>query len=234
MTDWLIDKSALVRPADSPDAAEWANRIERGLVRISTVTRLEVGFSARSGAAARAAGATPPLSAMPVEYLTPTIEDRAVQAQLSLADQGRHRAPSIPDLLLATTTELASRTVLHLDRDFDLIAALTGQPVERLTVGKLRRRSRLTGRQRAPPPERRPVPRRRRHEHGAVNTSRRCMVMQPDIQRRVSATSRRRSRSVDSAHRHVEEGRADRKVCTGGSTPGLDRPGYFGAPLLAV
>ena len=43
MTSWLIDKSALVRLAVSRDATEWAGRIERGLVRITTVTRLEVG-----------------------------------------------------------------------------------------------------------------------------------------------------------------------------------------------
>jgi len=49
VSDWLIDKSALVRLANSPDATEWANRIERGLVPITTVTRLEVGYSARSG-----------------------------------------------------------------------------------------------------------------------------------------------------------------------------------------
>ncbi len=34
VTDWLIDKSALVRLASSPDAARWAARIERGLVRM--------------------------------------------------------------------------------------------------------------------------------------------------------------------------------------------------------
>ena len=44
MTTWLIDKSALVRLAASPDATEWAARIERGLVRISTVTRLELAI----------------------------------------------------------------------------------------------------------------------------------------------------------------------------------------------
>jgi predicted nucleic acid-binding protein len=49
VTSWLIDKSALVRLGISPDAAQWADRIERGLVRIATVTRLEVGYSARSG-----------------------------------------------------------------------------------------------------------------------------------------------------------------------------------------
>ena len=134
VTDWLVDKSALVRLGDSPDAEEWANRIERGLVRITTVTRLEVGYSARSAAQARAAFSTPPLSAMPVEYLTPVIEDRALEVQQMLAGKGQHRAPSIPDLLIAATAELAGLTVLHLDKDFELIAKLTGQVIERLRV----------------------------------------------------------------------------------------------------
>jgi predicted nucleic acid-binding protein len=134
VTSWLIDKSALVRLAVSPDAAEWAARIERGLVRITTVTRLEAGYSARSGAELRAGFLRSPLSAMPVEYLTPAIEDRAVQILTLLADRGQHRAPSVPDLIIAATAELAGLTVLHLDKDFDLIAEITGQPVERLNV----------------------------------------------------------------------------------------------------
>ena len=118
--------------ASSPAAAEWARRIERGLVRIATVTRLEVGFSARSGPDLRTAMRQPPLASMPVEYLTPAIEDRAVHVQLLLADQGQHRAPAVPDLLIAAAAELAGLTVLHLDKDFDLIASITGQPTERL------------------------------------------------------------------------------------------------------
>lgn len=132
MSDYLIDKSALVRLAYSPDAAEWAVRIERGLVRITTVTRLEVAYSARTAAAARSVFRTPPISAMPVEYLTPAIEDRALEVQLSLAAKGKHRAPSIPDLIIAATAELVGLIILHLDKDFDLIAGLTGQPIERL------------------------------------------------------------------------------------------------------
>jgi predicted nucleic acid-binding protein len=132
VTDWLIDKSALVRLGNSPDAAEWAGRIERGLVRVTTMTRLEVGYSARTAAEARSVFGTPPISMMPVEYLTPAIEDRALEVQQLLANQGQHRAPSIPDLLIAATAELAGLTVLHLDKDFDLIAELTGQPSERL------------------------------------------------------------------------------------------------------
>lgn len=132
MTTWLIDKSALVRLGASADAATWATRIQRGLVRISTLTRLEVGFSARSANELRQSSAKPPLASMPVEYLTPRIEDRAVEVQLALADLGQHRAPSIPDLLVAATGEAAGLTVLHLDKDFEIIAEITGQAIERL------------------------------------------------------------------------------------------------------
>ena len=132
MTTWLIDTSALVRLAASSDAAVWADRIQRGLVRISTLTRLEVGFSARSANELRQSTVKPPLASMPVEYLTPIIEDRAVAVQLELADLGQHRAPSIPDLLIAASAESAGLTVLHLDKDFEIIAEITGQPVERL------------------------------------------------------------------------------------------------------
>ena len=132
---WLIDKSALVRLAASPDAAEWAERIERGLVRITTVTRLEVGYSARSGPdlPARPPAAAPVIDASR-NLFTPAVEDRAVEILTLLADRGQHRAPSIPDLIIAATAELAGLTVLHLDKDFDVIAQITGQPVERLNI----------------------------------------------------------------------------------------------------
>jgi predicted nucleic acid-binding protein len=134
VTSWLIDKSALIRLGASPDAVEWATRIERGLVRITTVTRLEVGYSARSGPDLRTGLQQPPLSSMPVEYLTPAIEDRSVEVLALLADRGQHRAPSIPDLIIAAAAELAGLTVVHLDKDFDVIAEITGQPVERLKI----------------------------------------------------------------------------------------------------
>jgi predicted nucleic acid-binding protein len=134
VTDWLVDKSALVRLGRSPQADVWASRIQRGLVRITTVTRLEVGFSARSAVEAREAFRQVPLSMMPVEYLTPVIEDRALEVQLLLAERGQHRAPSIPDLLIAACAERAELIVLHLDKDFDLIAEVTGQRVEQLEM----------------------------------------------------------------------------------------------------
>jgi predicted nucleic acid-binding protein len=101
MTTWLIDKSALVRLAASPDAAEWAGRVGRGLVRIAAVTRLEIGYSARSRPELRAGLRQPPMSSVPVEYLTPAIEDRAAEILARLVGRGQHRAPSIPDLIIA-------------------------------------------------------------------------------------------------------------------------------------
>lgn len=129
---WLIDKSALVRLGCSHDSQTWASRIERGLVHISNVTRLEIGYSAQSGDIARREFRESPLVAMPVEYLTPAIEDRALEVQLLLADRGGHRGPSIPDLIIAATAELSGLIVLHVDKDFDTIAAITAQPLTRL------------------------------------------------------------------------------------------------------
>lgn len=131
---WLIDKSALVRSGTSPDAGLWASRIERGLVRIATVTLLEVGYSARGAEDLRAGLHEPPVGSMPVEHTTPTAEDRAVEVLALLADRGHHRGPSVPDLLIAAVAEMAGLVVLHDDKHFDLIASITRQSVERLAT----------------------------------------------------------------------------------------------------
>jgi predicted nucleic acid-binding protein len=129
---WLIDKSALVRLGTSTDADTWADRIGRGLVHVTTLTLLAVGFSARTARDLRNASSEPPLSLMPVEYLTPVMEQRAIEIQARLADLGQHRAPGIPDLLIAAAAERAGHTILHLDKDFEIIASVTGQATERL------------------------------------------------------------------------------------------------------
>jgi len=129
---WLIDKSALVRLDDSQEQQLWAERVERGLVHITTMTLLEAGYSARSAAAMSELLDRPPLSLMPVEYLTPAAEKRAADVLRGLAIRGQHRAPSIPDLLIAAAAETARLTVLHVDKDFELIAGITGQQMQRL------------------------------------------------------------------------------------------------------
>ena len=71
---------------------------ERGLVRITTVTRLETGYPlvVRRW---RPVFTAAPVSAMPVEYMTPTIEDRAVQGPAGTGRQGP--APRAVDFRLA-------------------------------------------------------------------------------------------------------------------------------------
>ncbi len=49
--------------------------------------------------------------------------------QLAAAGPLHHRRVTLPDLLVAAAAELAEVPVLHYDRDFELIAGVTGQPV---------------------------------------------------------------------------------------------------------
>jgi len=132
VTSWLVDKSALVRLPLAIDREMWESRLQRGLLRVSNVTLLEVGYSAISAKVARDAVSTPPMSLMPVEFLTPGIEQRALDVQIQLAERGEHRAASIPDLLVAATAEKLGLTALVVGKDFALIAQVTGQPIETL------------------------------------------------------------------------------------------------------
>lgn len=52
---------------------------------------------------------------------------RASQVQRLLAESGL-RGRKVPSLLVAATAEAAGMTVLHYDRDFEVIARVTGQP----------------------------------------------------------------------------------------------------------
>ena len=136
MTDalqrWLVDASALAVIPRSPDVDLWSSRIQRGLIHVSTVTRMEVAFTARNGPDLRRLLTTSPMSALITESVTPAIEARALEVLGLLADRGQHRAASIPDLLVAATAESKNLTVLHRDKDFELIAEITGQPLERI------------------------------------------------------------------------------------------------------
>lgn len=58
--------------------------------------------------------------------------ERALDICQALAEKGGslHRPPSMPDAMIAVAAERAGLTVLHYDKDFDLIAGVTGQPCE--------------------------------------------------------------------------------------------------------
>jgi hypothetical protein len=132
VTGWLIDKSALVRLGEAKELNAWLERINEGQVYLSSITRLEIGYSARSHKDLVKSFSSLPLSRMKVEPLTPAIEDRAWEVLQLLAKKGQHRAPSLPDLLIAATAEKHGFSLLHVDKDFELINKITGQSVERL------------------------------------------------------------------------------------------------------
>jgi len=134
MTEWIIDKSAYEKLSKSPDIPEWTSRMRRGLVRVITPTLLELGHSARNGLDWESRIANEPTNWLIVEDIEPDMERRALEVQRLLAMKGQHRAPSVVDLLVAAAAELHRLVVLHDDRDFDLIAGITGQKMERLRL----------------------------------------------------------------------------------------------------
>ena len=131
---WPIDTSAINRLPESPHSKLWIERIEQGQVHISAITRLEIGYCARSFKDLEDTFSSPPISMMPIQGLTPAIEELAWQTLRLLAKKGQHRAPSIPDLLISATAKLTGMKVLHNDKDFELIAKVTGQSVEKLKL----------------------------------------------------------------------------------------------------
>jgi predicted nucleic acid-binding protein len=126
---YLADKSALAR-LDHPEVAAWLEpRILDGEVARCSIIDMELLFSARSHSdfvaihADRVAG-------FPLVDTTQADFERATSVMEKLARTGKHRAASIPDLLIAAVAERAGLVVVHHDSDFDLIAEVTGQPMQ--------------------------------------------------------------------------------------------------------
>lgn len=125
---YLADTSAIARIGKPGVAARLLPLVEAGLVARCTITDLEAGVSARSGAdwprtrRARAAWPKAPIDR--------AVLDRAYEVQGVLAGGGLHRTVKIGDLLIAAAAESTGLVVLHYDRDFDRISAVTHQPVE--------------------------------------------------------------------------------------------------------
>jgi len=68
--------------------------------------------------------------AWPFVAMDQAILDRAVDVQDALARKSQQRGAKIADSLIAAAAESAALVILHYDRDFDLIAGVTGQPTE--------------------------------------------------------------------------------------------------------
>ncbi|WP_375501986.1 PIN domain nuclease [uncultured Jatrophihabitans sp.] len=125
---FLADTSAVARIGQPQIGARLRPLIEAGLVARCTITDLEAGVSARSGADwNRTRSARSP---WPQAEIDQPVLDRALDVQGRLADDGLQRAVKLGDLVIAAAAERAELVVLHYDRDFDRIAGITGQPTE--------------------------------------------------------------------------------------------------------
>lgn len=125
---YLIDKSALARMQVETVRARLAPIIEAGEVATCAIIDLEVLFSARNHEDHQRTRQRRSLAYRSVP-ITETILQRATDIQAELARSGRHRVP-IADLIIAATAEAYDLTILHYDRDYDLIAEITRQPTE--------------------------------------------------------------------------------------------------------
>jgi hypothetical protein len=125
---YLVDKSAWARADKSAVRDALQSMLIRGLVGTTGIIDLEMLYSARSGDEHdRVQQRRQAFEWFPT---TDEVVSRAIEVQNSLAHKGCHRALSVPDLLIAATAERHGLTVVHYDGDYDLIAEVTGQPMQ--------------------------------------------------------------------------------------------------------
>jgi predicted nucleic acid-binding protein len=125
----LADTSALARLHRPEVAAVLGPLIETGLVATCGVVEFGIGWATRSGAELDQVRADRDEG---YEWLATHDIDwrRALTVQAELWRCGRVRAVGFPDLLIAAVAEREQVAVLHYDSDFDIIAGVTGQPVQ--------------------------------------------------------------------------------------------------------
>lgn len=127
---YLIDKSALARVERSPAArAAFFALDDAGTLATCAITDLEIGYSARNVREYDSVDSDRRTLYVDLP-VTKAVCQRAKQVQRELAHRAQHRGPGVADLLIAACAELNDAVVVHYDRDFDAVAAITGQPVQ--------------------------------------------------------------------------------------------------------
>jgi predicted nucleic acid-binding protein len=129
-SQFLIDTSALARLMHSEaETYGWDQAVTAGLVAVCPITELEYFYSARSQTD-RERGIEDMRQLFGWVPVDDRAYDRAWQVQDLLTAKGQHRSAGPVDLVVAATAELRGLTLLHRDRDFDRIAAVTGQALQ--------------------------------------------------------------------------------------------------------
>lgn len=123
----LVDTSVLKRLSVPAVRAAVEPLAETGQLARTSISDLEVGYSARNAREwDRLLGA---LDVLALVETTAAHVLRAKQVQRHLASKIQ-RGRKIPDLLIAAAAEAERLTVLHYDQDFDKISKITGQPCQ--------------------------------------------------------------------------------------------------------
>lgn len=123
---YLADTSAIAR-INHPNVRDELERLGRlGLLATCPTIDLEVLYSARSPSEYQqiAARRKEAFTDLPLDR---TIGNRARAVQAMLAARSEHRAAGVVDLITAAVAERHAAIVLHYDRDFESISAVTGQ-----------------------------------------------------------------------------------------------------------
>lgn len=124
---YLLDTSVIKRLSRPAVRRAVEPLAEAGAVARTQITDLEVGYSARNETEWQRLMVA--LSAFDLIESTASHHRRALGIQRLLAARSE-RGRKIPDLLIAAAGEEHGLVVLHYDADFDLIAAVTGQPCQ--------------------------------------------------------------------------------------------------------
>jgi predicted nucleic acid-binding protein len=124
--EFVVDTSVFARLTKPVVAARFAPLAATARVAICAPVAFEIGYSARSHEDYVAI--TERLASFPSLPVTDADHRRGLEVQTSLAARAEHRALSLVDALVAAVAEVRDLTVLHYDRDFELVAQITGQP----------------------------------------------------------------------------------------------------------
>jgi len=127
--EFLIDTSALVRlMRPGAESFGWDQAAAAGLIAICPITELEFFYGARS-LADREQGIHDIRSLFGWVPVHDRAFARAWEVQGELTSRGQDRSAGPVDLVVAATADLHGLALLHHDRDFGVIARVTGQPV---------------------------------------------------------------------------------------------------------
>lgn len=129
---YLIDTSGLFRILQEQHRRAWSDQLASGVIATCPIVELEFLYSARSRAdrtekrrMLEAVFGSVPMS--------DAAHERADEVQQALTERGQHRSAGPVDLLIAATAERERLTLLCDDRDFEVVATVTGQPVRRVS-----------------------------------------------------------------------------------------------------